>query len=268
MRNRRGLVPIQVIRYSARNAIADFRASYTWRSWVIGWLGRMFAQVTFFTTIAVALGAQASVQYLVLGNAVMVCAIDAMAVVASSARERREGTLPLLAAAPGQTIWVFFGRSLQWPVSGTMAALITLLGLSPAFGVSWPVVDIPVLVALLALTGMSTYCVGLCLSAVVLTASNARNIVSNVAYLLMMAVCGVQVPVSFWPGWVQVFAQMLPLTHTLAAIRSVAAHADAISVGVQAISGAAAGLGWFVTATAAFTLIETRARRLGALDAE
>ncbi|MBL1097945.1 ABC transporter permease [Streptomyces coffeae] len=252
-----------VVRYSAANAVADFRATYTWRSWTFGWLGRMLAQVTFFATMGLALHSSASAHYLVVGNSVMTCVVEAMTVVTSSAWERRQGTLPLLAASPARLIWVFFGRSLQWPVSGTVTSLVALLGLGPLFGVTWSPGQVPVLVGLVLLTAVSTYCVGLFLAAFVLSASNARNIVSNVGYLVMMAICGVQVPVSFWPDWVGVVAQSLPLTHTLAAVRGVAAHAGAGDIALRAGWAVLAGACWLGAAAVAFTRLQIHARRNG-----
>jgi ABC-2 type transport system permease protein len=37
--------------------------------------------------------------------------------------------------------------------------------------------------------------------------------------IVLMSICGVVVPVTFWPGWVQAVANVLPVTHGLEAIR-------------------------------------------------
>lgn len=47
-----------------------------------------------------------------------------------------------------------------------------------------------------------------------LNASSARKIICNTAYLSIMAFCGVQVPMSFWPQWIQTLAAAVPLTHS------------------------------------------------------
>ena len=255
-----------VIRYSAANAWADFRASYTWWSWTFGWLGRMLAQVTFFAFVGILLGSPDQLRYLVVGNAVMTCVVESMTVVASSSRERSEGTLPLLSAAPARLGWVFLGRCSQWPLSGSLTSLVSLLVLAPAFGVRWSVVQVPALAALVLLTSVATYAVGLFLSPFVLTASGARNIVSNSAYLLMMAICGVQVPVSFWPGWVQAVAYSLPLTHSLAAVREIAAGGSALTVVSDAGLALLCGLCWLVAALLAFRWLEEHARRSNGFD--
>ncbi|MEU3648028.1 ABC transporter permease [Lentzea sp. NPDC034063] len=255
-----------VVRYSAANAWADFRATYTWWTWGFGWLGRMLAQVTFCAFIGVLLDDPARIRYLVIGNALMVCVVETMSVVASSSWERAEGTLPLLSAAPARMGWVFLGRSLQWPISGSLTALVSLFVLSPFFGVHWTVAQVPALAGLVLLTAVSSYAVGLFLSPFVLTAAGARNIVSNSAYLLMMAICGVVVPVGYWPGWVRAVAQALPLTHTLAAVRAVDAGAPATTVLGQAGLGVLCGAGWLVAALVAFAVLEERARRNDSFD--
>ncbi|GAA2843828.1 ABC transporter permease [Crossiella cryophila] len=260
------VAPLRVVRHSAANAVADLRATYTWTSWTVGWLGRMLAQVTFFASVGLLLGSPEHTRFLVIGNSVMTCVIEAMMVVASSTWERRAGTLPLLLAAPTQLGWVFFGRSLQWPVSGSATSLVSLFALAPLFGVSWTAGQVLLLLVLVPLAALSAYCFGLFLAALVLNAAGLRNIVSNASYLVMMAICGVQIPVTFWPGWVQDLATALPLTHVLAAVRRVAEGAGAEAVLPRAALGVAVGCCWFAAALLAFRLLAERARRGGGSD--
>ncbi|MCP9206547.1 ABC transporter permease [Streptomyces cucumeris] len=257
--------PLLVIRHSAANAFADMRAVYTWRIWTFGWLGRMLAQVTFFTLLGRG-GDEEHLAYLALGNSLMTCALECMSVVASTTWERISGTLPLLAAAPARPVWVFFGRSLQWPISGSGTSIVALLCLAPLFGVSWQPAQIPVVVLLVVLTALTTYCFGLFLAALVLNANGVRNIVSSAAYLVMMIVCGVNVPVSHWPAPVRLLADLLPLTHSLHALRLVG---DGAGPGpVLAATGLAllCGALWLAAAGVAFDVFMNRGRRSGGSD--
>ncbi|MEV0266914.1 ABC transporter permease [Streptomyces sp. NPDC050617] len=257
--------PAHIVLHSAANALADLRAVYTWKTWTFGWLGRMLAQVTFFALVATMLDRPGALTYLVLGNAVMTCVVESMMVVASSSWERFLGTMSLLSASPARLVWVFFGRSLQWPLSGAGTSLVALFALGPAFGVHWQAGKTPAVVLLVLLTALGSYCFGLFLAAVVVNLPGLRNIVSNSAYLLMMAVCGVQVPVSFWPQWVGVLAWPLPLTHTLSAVRELA---GAGRMGITLTESGLALLvsaGWFAAAYLTFRRQETRGRRTGAL---
>lgn len=238
-----------IVRSSAANALADLKVVYTWRTWTFGLLVRMLAQVAFFSLIGVVVGADAEgMRFLVIGNAIMTCVIESMMVVASSSWERFAGTLPLLVAAPARLLWVFVGRSLQWPVSGSVTSLVSLLVIGPMLGAQLPWWRVPLLAVLVVLTAFSVYCVGVALGAVVLAASSLRNIVSNAAYLLMMAGCGVVVPTSFWPSWVGNVTSAIPLTHGLAAVRGLYEAQLSSAVLVNAGLAAATGALWLVAA--------------------
>lgn len=258
--------PARIMRYSAAIALADMRAIYSWKSWTFGWLIRMLAQVTFFTLIGKLIAEPGELRFLVLGNALMTCALEAMMVVASSTWERAAGTLPLLIASPAGLTWIFVGRSIQWLISGTGTSLVALLGLAPAFGVRWSPAQVPAVILLILIASTTTYCVGLFLSALVLQASGFRNIVSNVTYLLMMAFCGVEVPVSFWPRPVQVLADAIPLTSALRALRLLAAHHPAGAVVAPAALALAAGACWLAAAYLAFSAFARHGIRSGTID--
>jgi len=257
---------LAVVRASAANAVADTRVIYTWRSWLFGWLGRMLSQVTFFTFLGHSLGAGGNTQFLVLGNSLMVCAIECLLVVASSAWERAAGTLGLLAAAPGEVGLVFFGRSLLWTVSGAGTSLVSLLVLGPLFGVRWSVAEIPAVVGLVLVTALTTYCFGLFLAALVIQARSIRNLVTNVTYLVMMSICGVEVPVGFWPPAVGDLAEVIPLTHSLAALRVVAAHGTASQALTETAFALLLGVGWFIVAIVAFRLTVRRGGVTGSIE--
>lgn len=221
MRERWGQ-PVRALRYSTANAWADMWVMYSPLSWALGWMGRVVAQVIFFAMIGLLLDSPEATRYLFIGNAVMVTAMEALLCVPSTTWERRQGTLPLLVAAPTRLWPVFVGRSVQWLPSGVLTASVALFAVGPAFGVTWTVGTALATVCALIVVAVTTYCFALVLAALVLAAMDLRNVVSNIAQVAMMLICGVMVPVSFWPGWVQAAAQALPLTHGLAAIRVLA----------------------------------------------
>ncbi|MFE3763348.1 ABC transporter permease [Streptomyces sp. NPDC059104] len=258
--------PLRVIRHSAANAFADMRVIYTWKSWTFGWLGRMLAQVTYFVMLGHVVGGSGQTTYLVVGNSLMTCAIESLSVVASSAWERQAGTLSLITASPARPVWVFVGRSLQWPISGTGTSLVALFALGPAFGVHWRAEQIVPVVVIVCVTAVTTYFLGLFLAAVILNAGGLRNVVSNVAYLVMMAICGVQVPVGYWPRWVGFVADGVPLTHLLAALRALADGSGPAHVAVLVAKGLLVGVCWLVAAHLAFTSLVSRGRRAGTID--
>ncbi|GAB2942232.1 ABC transporter permease [Streptomyces heilongjiangensis] len=259
--------PFHLVRYGVLNAVADFKATYTWRSWSFGWLGRMLAQVLFFTGLGGMLDHPGAVRYLALGNALMTCVVDTMAVVATTSGERRAGTLSLLVASPADPMWVFAGRSLHWPVSGFATASVALFGLGPFFGVTWAAAQVPLVLLLIALTALGTYCVGLFLAVLVINVPRLRNVVSNCAYLAMMAFCGVQVPVDFWPRAVGAVVQAVPLTHTLRALRAVSDNRPAAEVFGPVVPAVLTAGCWLLAAVVTFRwLVAVPARRAGTLD--
>ncbi|MER6435950.1 MULTISPECIES: ABC transporter permease [unclassified Streptomyces] len=258
---------LHLVRYGFLNAAADFRATYTWRSWLFGWLGRMLAQVLFFTGLGRVVDQPGAARYLALGNALMTCVVDTMAVVATTSGERRAGTLSLLVASPADPVWVFVGRSVHWPVSGVATALVALFGLGPFFGVTWSPAQVPLVVLLTVLTALGTYCVGLFLAVLVVNVPRLRNVVSNCAYLGMMAFCGVQVPVGFWPRGVGAAVQAVPLTHTLKALRALGDHRSTAQVLTPVLPAVLTGALWLAAAVVTFRwLVAVPARRAGTLD--
>ena len=82
----------------------------------------------------------------------------------------------------------------------------------------------------------------------------------------MMALCGVNVPVSVFPNWAQDLAAALPLTHGLRAVRGVLSGAPAGRVVGDAALEAAVGLCWFAVAAASFRWFAEGGRRDGSID--
>lgn len=255
-----------VLRHSAANAWADLRVIYTPVSWTFGWLGRIVMQVVFFALVGLLLDSPEQTRFLFVGNAVMVTAHEVMMCVASSTWERMAGTLPLLVVAPSRLWPVFVGRSLQWLPSGVATASVALFVVGPAFGLEWTVGSAAGAFGCLVLVAVTTYGFGLAVAAVVLAFVSLRNVVSNVVVTLMMLVCGVMVPVSFWPPWVGRIADAVPLTHGVAAVRAV--HDGAGPAVVLGRCGAALAVGavWYVVAALLLERLAARGRRTGSID--
>ena len=210
---------VRVVLASTRNAWGDLSATFTPLSWTLGWLGRIIAQVVFYALIGSLLGSPDRIRYLFIGSAVLATAMEALLVVSTTTRERYSGTLPLLVASPTRLWPVFLGRSVQWLPSGVATATVALFVVGHAFGVSFTIGDGFAAFGVLLLVAITTYGYGLALAAMVLRFMRLRNWATNLSYTVMMLVCGVMVPLTFWPAWVQWIAQIFPLTHTLEVIR-------------------------------------------------
>jgi ABC-2 type transport system permease protein len=262
--------PLRVLRYSTANAWADMWVMYTPLSWCIGWLGRVVLQVIFFAMIGLLLDSPAAVQFLFIGNAVMTAAMEALTSIASSTWERAQGTLPLLIAAPTRLWPVFAGRSVQWLPSGVLTASVALFAVGPAFGTTWTPGRALAALGCLVVVAVATYCFALAVAALALAMMNLRNTISSLVQVGMMVICGVMVPVTFWPGWVQGLAQTLPLTHGLVAIRVLA---DPPAGGVPAadtlpriLLAAGIGAAWLLLAALLLERLAAAGRRTGSIE--
>lgn len=256
---------VDILRHAALAGFQELRQLYTWKTWATGWLLRMVCQVIFYSLLGRLIGDEAQVHYLVVGNAVMLCATTVIFVVQSTTWERFAGTLPLLVAAPASPLVVLFGRSVQWIPDALVTSLVGLLVVGPLFGLPLPWPQTLLVLPLLVLVTLSTYMMGTVFGSLVLRWTEARNLVSNVMAAVMMAVCGVNVPVAVFPGWVQAVANVLPLTHGLRAIRVVLAGAGGGIAGEAALE-VAVGLGWFAVAAASFRWFAEGGRKDGSLE--
>jgi ABC-2 type transport system permease protein len=121
-------------------------------------------------------------------------------------------------------------------------------------------------VPLTGVIGLSCYALGTFLGGLVLRAMSTRNVVANVTHTTMMAICGVNVPLAFWPDGVQWIAHGLPLTHGLRAIRGVLGEASTSSVLVDIAYEAAVGGAWLVLALLTFNHLAESGRRDGSIE--
>lgn len=255
----------RVLRYAALSGFYDFGGTYTVKSWVLGLFMRMLAQVAFFASIGRLLGSPSQVEYLLVGNAVMVAAASALTVTVATQWERDAGTLPLLVASPTSPLLVLMGRSVSFIPNGLATSFGALLIVAPAFGVRVPWSRLPAMVALVLLVTASTYMLATFLGGLVLRATGARRTVANVARLTMMAFCGVSVPVASFAPPVRAAAGILPLTHGLDAVREVfgAGRTGVIlaDAGLEALVGA----GWLVLSLLTFSRLAEAGRRDGSI---
>lgn len=257
---------VRILRYAALGGVQDFFALYTWKTWTLGWLLRVIAQVIFFTLIGKLLGSTDRVHFLLVGNAAFLAAMTVLFVVQSTTWERYAGTIPLLIASPAHPLVVLLGRSVQWIPDAVASSLAALLVVGPLFDlpVQWPTAA--AVVPLVFLITLSTYCMGAFFGSVVLRWTEARNLVSNIVQGVMMAVAGVNVPLTYLPDWVQVIAKAVPLTHGLLAVRGVLDGAPTADVLSYAAREAVVGLGWLLVAALSFRWFLEGGRRDGSID--
>lgn len=239
---------LRIFARAARTGLGDLRTNYTWWSWASGWLLRCLMEVAFFGLIGLLLQSREAIFFLLIGRGLFVGVAEVMWVIQSTAWERASGTLPLLVTAPGRVWPVFAGRSTQWLPSAMATSLVSLLIVPAAFGFVLTPAELAAFVVVVPVTIVASYGFALPIAALVLRRPSWRNAASNVTHNVMGLVCGVLVPVAFWPLPVQWFAQVFPVTHSLAGLRSVLEGGDAswpllvVSLAVTLALGAL----WFV----------------------
>ena len=255
---------------ATRAGFADYKSNYSVKSWTFGWLSRCLMEVAFFGLIGILLQSREVMFYLLIGRGLFLGVSEVMWVIQSTAWERGTGTLPLLVSSPGRVWPVFAGRSLQWIPSSCLTSLVALLALAPLFGVRYEWTQALVIVVSVIVSVIASYGFALPLAALVLKAPHLRNLASNIAHAIMGLVCGVLVPVAFWPLPIQWFASIFPVTHSLSALRS----AMEVSSPGAVLAAAAPGLitalilgaFWMVVGALLLERFAEQARRNGSID--
>lgn len=251
----------RVVVWAVRAGLADFAVMFTWRTWLLGWFVRMLAQVLFFTTAGNLLGA-GQARYLLVGNAVLMVGMHGLYATSSTTWEQDNGTLPLLVASPSSPTLVLVGRSLFWLPDGLACGFGALVLLGPVAGLHASAAALFATLPLLAVTGVTTYCLGLFLGALVMTAVDLRNVVSNSVLTVVMALCGPEYPRSALGPVLGRAGAALPLTHGLRAVRDALASGP---VAVPILTEIAVGACWCAAALAVLTWRARRSRRDGAV---
>lgn len=256
----------RIVRCAALTGFRDYAVIYTWKTWLLGWYVRVFAQVSLFALIGRLLESEERTQFLVVGNAVLVAATGSLMGIAGITWERRAGTLPLLVASPSSPVVVFLGRGVWALTEGTISSLSAFFVAAPLFGVplSWSaaLAIVPVMVVV----ALSSYCLATFLAGLVLRAMALRNLAANLTQSTLLIVAGVNVPVAFYPATVEWLATVLPVTHGLQAVRGILRGAAATDVLADVALECAVALGWLAAALVTFNHLANRGRRDGTLE--
>lgn len=255
-----------VMRYAFRAGLADYRAIFTWKSWLLGWYVRVLAQVAFFALIGERLGDDEKTYYLLVGNSLLIAAQVGVFSLNMTSSERWAGTLPLLVASPSSPVVVFSARGSYLAIDGALSALGALFIAWPVFGMDLPWPRVLAVVPLTLLVALASYGFGTFLAGIVFRYRSINSLVVVTSYVSLMAACGVNVPLSYYPEAVAWGAHFLPLTNGLLGIRGVfEGDAEGTILGHAALE-ALVGLGWMAAALLSFNRLASQGRRDGSLD--
>ncbi len=244
----------------------DFRNFWSPRSWLFGWMLRILSNSFAWVLVGRMLGSAEKQDYLLVGNAVAVGATSALWASNASGWSRFDGTHPLMVIAPASLVPATLGRTSIWLCNGIATSLASFSVLMLAFGYRPAWSQCLLVLPLVALVCLSSYCFALFLGAMVGRRIRLRNFVLDITGSLFMAGCGVSVPVSFWPSWVQVLARAVPLTHGLAAIRGILANAPLYLVLRETVLEGVVGVCWIAISLLLIDRVAEAGRSDGSIE--
>jgi ABC-2 type transport system permease protein len=254
-----------VYRHGLMVGWSDFRLFWSLRSWFFGWMLRILTSAFAWVLVGKMLGSLEKQEYLLVGNAMAVGAAAALWASNATGWSRYDGTHALMVVAPASLVPAVLGRTSIWLLNGVATSLTAFIVLALAFDYR-PPPQIALVPALIVLVCTSTFCFALVMGALVGRHTRIRNLVLDVSGTLLMAFCGVSVPLSFWPLPVQALAQVLPLTHGLAATRALLAGEPPGAVLGSATLEAFVGAAWLVIALVSMDRMAERGRSDGSIE--
>ncbi len=248
--------------------LISYRALFNWARPAI-YIPTLIGAPTFQILFFAALGTYAtgrSAEYFAIGNAVQISAMSGIyGMTMAVANERWFGTLHALLATPANRAALFGGRFLPFVANGI---LVSLYG----FAISWLFLGVRIETATLGVAALALVVTVFSCSAMgALQGSISMRLRdglfgANLIVFLFLLFCGVNIPVSSLPGWMQAISHVLPFTHGLEAVRQAVAGADlgqvAGLIGLELLIG----VGYALAAYGLFSYFETSARRHATLD--
>jgi len=179
--------------------------------------------------------------------------------------ERQFQTLGLLLASPARRLPLFLGRSLPVILNGFLVSVVALGVGALLLRVSLPASSLFPLVVVVAVASFACTGLGLTTAALAMRVRETA-VLSNLLFGVLLIFCGVNVPLSAMPGWMSAVAHWLPMTHGIAAARSLAGGASWSSVLPQVFAELGVGLLYVVIGLGLLAVFERESRRYATLD--
>ena len=259
---------IRIFHHGLVLGFAELRIFWSdWRVWLVAHIGRATTSAATLILLGRLLGSEDRVHYLLIGQIVMVGTQYVGWTVAAFTWDRMfNGTFVMLVAAPSSLVPAMVGRTSIWILNGVATSFMMFAILTPIFGLPLSLAGLVWTPFLIVVVCVSYYGFAFCMASMVNWAPQLRNIVHNIASILLTAIGGVVVPLTFWPQWVSHIARILPVTHGLRSLRLLLAGGSPREI----VSGAAIeiliGLVWFLAGVLTLDRTVNVARRSGAVE--
>jgi ABC-2 type transport system permease protein len=260
--------PVNFLRIFFIGGLMSYRALFSWlRPSVL--IPTFLISPIFQILLFVYLGRAAhlaSDSFFVIGDAIQFAALPCLFAMGNTiADERQEQTLSLVLATPAARLPLFLGRSLPVIANGFVVSVFALVVSAVMFHITVPWAA--VLPMGLAIVVCSVSCTGLGLvNAALGLRVRETAVTSNVILGLLMIFCGVNIPLARLPLWMSETAAYLPLTHGIAAARSLAAGAPPSTVAGQIGVEFLIGVVYAVAGLLLLRVFEDESRRRSTLD--
>lgn len=248
--------------------LISYRALFYWISpwqYIPTMLAAPLFQILFFVYLGRAAGV-GSTNFFVVGNSIQICSMSGIyGMTMAISNERQFQTLSPILATPGNRLAIFLGRGLPVLISGFQTTCFGFLVSALILGFRPDPAELPWLLLAVVVTAASCTGFGMALGSIGLRVRDVF-LVSNIAYFLVLLVCGVEVPLSHLPAAVRGLAQFLPLTHGIAAGRLLAAGTGGATAELDILLELLVGAAWATVAFLLFLYFERSGRRSGAFD--
>ena len=259
---------LRVFRHGLFLGLQDFRIFWnSWRMWLMTHIVRVMTSAAMWVLLGRLLESEERVHFLLIGQIVIVGSqYTGWAVAAFTWDRMFIGTYPMLVAAPSSLVPVMMGRTSIWLLNGVATSMMTFVILVPLFGLPLPASGVFWIPLIIVLVCASSFGLAFCLGSLINWVPRLRNVAHNTVSMVMAAICGVVVPVAFWPGWVQSVAQILPVTHGLQSIRLLTAGGPTGDVALGAAVEVLVGLAWLGLGVLTLDRTVNLARRRGTIE--
>jgi ABC-2 type transport system permease protein len=260
--------PVNFLRIFFIGGLMSYRALFSWlRPSVL--IPTFLISPIFQILLFVYLGRAAhlaSDSFFVIGDAIQFAALPCLFAMGNTiADERQAQTLSLVLVTPAARLPLFLGRSLPVIANGFVVSVFALVVSAVMFHITVPLAA--VLPMGLAIVVCSVSCTGLGLvNAALGLRVRETAVTSNVILGLLMIFCGVNIPLAKLPHWMSATAAYLPLTHGIAAARSLAAGAPPSAVAGQIGVEFLIGVAYAVIGLLLLRAFEDESRRRSTLD--
>lgn len=182
---------------------------------------RVLLQGLFLTLLGRALGGTSGAQYAFVGSvAFAACTRTVVSIVEVPALDQWCDTYYRLQRGRLHPCAVYACRGLPYLLSGLASSAIVLLIDGPLLGLADVSLHLVRWFALIAVTTVTSFALGLAVSAFAAGRRSAEVLFGNLAAYLILATAGIVTPFSKLPPWLADPGELLPLRHGVEALRA------------------------------------------------